>query len=143
MQIDGEKVGEEIAAATTAAIEAASENAEIAAETAEQIAAAALEGARGERVRNLEGDMDECLRNQSELSMAVTGMADQLATQAGQLSTLLALLPSLTPPSAADGQKDNPEGQEPEPAQEPEAPEPEPPPPESRPEKPRRVRRFL
>jgi hypothetical protein len=115
MNDPAETVGETVAAEVTAAIETATENADQVKAVAESILEGALATEQARIVRDLEKDVDECLSNQAALSEAVTGMALQMETMSGALSTLQALLPSMvspptiSPSAEADGQPENPE----------------------------------
>lgn len=126
MANEAEKVIDEVASDISEAISDANEQTAKAEAVAEEIAEAALEGARGERIRNLEKEMDECLNNQASMAEALTTLALAQERMAGQLSTLLQPLP-LTQDQEPESEKEDgqPESQEVQEAIAPEAPEPE------------------
>lgn len=126
MAIDPNIVAEEIASDISEAIEGANSQQAHAEAVAEEIAEAAMENVRGERIRNLEEEMDECLNNQASMAEALAAMAMAQERMAGQLSTLLTPPPSTASPEPEGEPEDGPrESQEAPEAIVPEAPEPE------------------
>lgn len=85
-------------------IESAQQQVAAAERTAEQIAAAAMESARGEEINRLQREIEECRAENRNLSGSLAQVTEQLATLSGQVAALLTLeiiQAAMTPPSVS------------------------------------------
>ncbi len=136
---NADEIGEQIADDVSSAIDAAQETAEQAAETAEQLAAAAMEGHRGEQIRNLEDELDECQRTQADLADAIAALTLGQTETAAKLDLLIQ---QQSRPTQDPAPEPEPENREDHTNQEPEAPTQEAPPEQAAPPEPPRKKRF-